>query len=264
MGVSGRLFAGNFFHLRASVRLCLWLWVGLVLAGCGQEELVRVDTEKQANEILVELAAHQITDARKQPKAKQRATVWLLTVPKADLLRAREVLVQLDLPRKPKGGYERMLATTGLIPTKTDERARLMYAMSGELERTFEVYESVVQARVHVVIPEAEPMSGQNTKNPAPTAMVLIQHVDHKNATGSSVVPTEDQVRQMVAKSVEGLAPDHVAVSYTMARRRKLSESPPTSIWADPMFHLWVGAAAMGGLSIVLIVLLIREKARQR
>lgn len=258
-------FVAQRVNTRGVVYPWMWLWFGLALVGCGQEDLVHVDTEKQANEILVELAARQITQARKQPQAQQRATVWKVTVPGSDLLRAREILFQLDLPRQSQGGYERMLSTTGLIPTKTDERARLMYAMSGELERTFELYQDVVRARVHVVLPEDQPMSGSHAKTVSPTAMVLIQHVQNSDAADSMAVPIQSQVQQMVAKSVEGLVADQVMVSYTTARQGNLSiDLPSKPIWTDPRLHLLVGTVVLGVLSIVLIVLLVREKAKHR
>ena len=37
-----------------------------------------------------------------------------------------------------------MVGSAGLIPTRADERARLMYALAGELETTFETYDRVV------------------------------------------------------------------------------------------------------------------------
>ena len=103
-------------------------------AGCdSREELTRVDTDKEATRILVELSRSGIAQADKVEKKEQRKTAWGITVPKAELSRAREVLLHADLPRESHGGYRGMIEQGGLIPTKTEERAKLMYAMAEEL-----------------------------------------------------------------------------------------------------------------------------------
>src|SRR4051812_23051026 len=102
----------------------------LALGGCDRNvEVVRVASEREANEILVELGRRNVTDCVKEAVTEQRKQMWSITVGPGRVQKAREILVALELPRQSAGGFDQMLSNTGLIPTATDERARLMHAM---------------------------------------------------------------------------------------------------------------------------------------
>jgi type III secretion system YscJ/HrcJ family lipoprotein len=283
----------------------------LLSAGCdGREELTRVDTDKEATRILVELSRNGIAQPDKVEKKEQRKTAWGITVPKAELARAREVLLHADLPRESHGGYRGMIEQGGLIPTKTEERAKLMYAMAEELARTFETYDRVVSARVHIVLPEKDPLMRDATTRPTATAMVLIKYApppEAAPATGdagkdagaqpaAAAAPAAtqsasrgtardeyadapvhpDEVRQMVARSVEGLTPASVFVAYS----RTATVPPPAAAApaggaAAPtaaagvvdrglLVKLLAAVALFGAISIFLTAMLVREKRRQR
>ena len=274
-------------------------------AGCEKrEELTRVDSEKEANRILVELAERGIPDAGTEEKAAQRKTAYAITVPKEQLIKARAILVQCDLPRDSHGGFNTLVEGGGLIPTKTEERAKLMYAMAGELERTLETIDRVVSARVHIVLPERDVMQRDTKGRPTPSAMVLIKYtpVAPAAATGTksgksasrapvdaattapSALPAEfpdapvrpEEVQQMVSKSVEGLTPEDVFVTYTRSVGRQVPEpaaataaaaaSPaPSSGEGRPlMLQLFAATAVFGLAAMVMTALLVREKRRNR
>lgn len=232
----GKTWNGQFAGL---VVLCL-------LAGCAEqtEELISVPTEKEANRILVALETEGVKGGSKESgKAESgRGTVWKVKVPKTALFESRKLLVQLDLPREVQGGFEEMLKQGGLIPTKTDERAKLMHAMAGELARTFEAFDRVVQARVHLVIPEHDPLRKKEDQQP-PRATVFIKYVSlPKDAAApatrleTSSQPAEEEtprptangaqepawvksreVRKMVLNSIEGIQDRDITVVYTQA-----------------------------------------------
>jgi type III secretion system YscJ/HrcJ family lipoprotein len=227
------------------VLLCLCL---LPLGGCDQaaEELTKVDSEKEANRILVELEARGIKQAQKVEKAEQRKTTWSITVPSAELSNARNILVQCDLPRESHSGFSQMAESTSLIPTKSEERAKLIAALSGELERTFETYDRVTSARVHIVLPERDPLAREATTKPTASAMVLIKYtplateetaesgadrtaavasIGSAGAAGSKKPYADapvamEEVQQMVARSVEGLTQQNVFVTFTKSAPR--------------------------------------------
>jgi type III secretion system YscJ/HrcJ family lipoprotein len=280
-------------------------------AGCdSREEVTRVDTDKEATRILVELSRNGVAQPDKVEKKEQRKTAYGITVPKAELARAREVLLHADLPRESHGGYRGMIEQGGLIPTKTEERAKLMYAMAEELARTFETYDRVVSARVHIVLPEKDPLMRDATTRPTATAMVLIKYTappDASPATADAAtdagaqpaavaVPATqsasrgaareefadapvhpDEVRQMVARSVEGLTPASVFVAYS----RSATIPPPAGAAAPAggtatstatagvvdrglLIKLLAAVALFGVISIFLTAMLVREKRRQR
>jgi type III secretion protein J len=259
----------------------------LSLSGCGEAtaEVTVVETEKEANRILVELANRDIKDAEKVAKTEQRKSVFVITVPKSELNRAREILVQLDLPREPRGGFQAMISQAGLIPTRTDERAKLMHAIASELERTLEVYDRVVTARVHIVLPEKDMLEREDGKKPTASAMVLIKYTPDPSVRGTPATgaPNEEppdrpipmeQVRTMVARSAEGLEANNVVVAYTPALTLKPVSPSATTRPADAATELklknakdlalQLGAAAVvfGLAAILFVFLLVREKRK--
>ena len=118
--------------------------------------------QKEANRILVELESRGITPAQEVENRNSEKTLWSITVFPADLAAARTVLVECDLPREKHAGFAAMAESSSLIPSKGEERAKLI-ALSGELERTFETYDRVVSTRVHIVLPEKELLAVDRT-----------------------------------------------------------------------------------------------------
>src|SRR5262245_12225074 len=102
----------------------------IVVFACGcerSEPLVTVDNEREANRVLSRLP--QGIDAVKESRSEQRRTVWQVSVPASQVVPAREALEQLGLPRERPRGFEATLAGAGLIPSRSDERLRLMQAL---------------------------------------------------------------------------------------------------------------------------------------
>jgi type III secretory pathway lipoprotein EscJ len=277
-----------------------------------QQELTKVDSEKEANRVLVELEAHGIKQAQKVEKSEQRKVAFSITVPASELSAARSILVQCDLPREPHGGFASIAESSSLIPTKNEERAKLIHALSGELERTFETYDRVVSARVHIVLPEKDPLASREaTTKPTASAMVLIKYTSPPATTSdggeSSVASTADtvapngkssyadapvqvqEVQQMVARSVEGLTPPNVFVTFTRSAARPVvaatattiasANGTPTTGPADSgagggatstpadkklMMQLFGAVAVFGLIAILLTAMLVREKRKQR
>jgi len=281
-------------------------------SGCdSRSELTRVDSEKEANLILVELAERGVPDASTEEKAVQRKTSYSITVPKDSLAKARAILVQCDLPRDNHGGFGALVEGGGLIPTKSEERAKFMYAMAGELERTLETIDRVVSARVHIVLPERDVMQRDTRNRPNASAMVLIKYTpvtagetrparksplglyEDTPATNPGALPAEfadapvqpDQIQQMVSKSVEGLTPSDVFVTYTKSVGRQVPE-PRTAVASTPaasagtaaspavtsgggadrqlLVQLFAATAVFGLAAVVMTALLVREKRKNR
>jgi type III secretion system YscJ/HrcJ family lipoprotein len=279
-------------------------------SGCdSRSELTRVDSEKEANLILVELAERGVPDAGTEEKSVQRKTSFAITVPKDKLAKARAILVQCDLPRDNHGGFGALVEGGGLIPTKSEERAKFMYAMAGELERTLETIDRVVSARVHIVLPERDVMQRDTKNRPNASAMVLIKYTpvmaaeskpakksplglyEDTPATNPNGLPAEfadapvqpEQIQQMVAKSVEGLTPSDVFVTYTRSVGRQVAETK-TAVAAAPvsssggstssavtsgadhqlLVQLFAATAVFGLAAVVMTALLVREKRRNR
>lgn len=161
---------------RALAGLCLGL--ACLAGGCdAHEEVIRVPSQREANQVAVALGKDEVIDVRFEQVKDGRSVAYAVLVPRDRLPAAREILDRLGLPRREPAGFDAMLASSGLIPSRSEERARLMHALAGELERTLLTVDRVVDARVHVVIPERDPLASDADPQAAPTATVLIRYL---------------------------------------------------------------------------------------
>ena len=136
---------------------------------------------------------------------------FTIRVARGDAGRAVDLLGARGLPRPATRGFAQTYGQPSLIPTASEERARYLDALAGEIERTLESADGVVSARVHLALEEAEPLAlDDKPRNPARAAVLL------KARAGRSPLD-EDDVRKLVAGSVAGLAPSAVSVVMTPA-----------------------------------------------
>jgi type III secretion protein J len=103
------------------------------------------------------------------------------------------------------------LRSPSLIPTASEERARYLDALAGEVARTLEIADGVVRARVHLVPEEIDPLAGDGRARTPARAAVLIK------ARGGKIPLGEADIKKLVAGSVPGLDPAAVAVVVTAA-----------------------------------------------
>src|SRR5439155_12736269 len=111
---------------------------------------------------------------------------------------------------KDKGdGVQEVYPGGGLIPGQFEEKAKYLLALTGEIETTLRSIDRVIDARVHVVIPEESVLKDEDEGTVRPTASVLIKYLP--SADGKK--PIEDMdVKQLVARAVEGLNVNDVTV----------------------------------------------------
>jgi type III secretion protein J len=191
-------------------RLLLVLGLTLLLGACVTHELQTGLEEQEAQEIVVLLQEHGIdASAAKTAGEKKGETKWSVMIRGGDqnLASAWRVLQENGLPRQKDKGLEDVFSTSGMIPTATEEKARLLVGISGEISRTLKSVNGIVDAHVLVVLPESSPLIDKNDRVP-PTASVLIKY------RGDTQPLSEDDVKKLVARAVEGLQPENVAVVY--------------------------------------------------
>ena len=187
--------------------LCLLLAL-LCACGAGGRDLTEAPDERAANEVLVALDREGI--AATKAKSSGRDAVWTVQVEPEQLARAHAVLERLDLPRSEHSGFSAMLEDSGVIPSKSNEHARLMFATSEELARTLEQHERVLSARVHVVQPQEslgeririDPRGGR------PTASVMIRYVPSRDARAGAREAAPAGARQLGAEGENRSAAD--------------------------------------------------------
>jgi type III secretion protein J len=127
-----------------------------------------------------------------------------LMVPQNDLGRAAAVLKSAGYPKNTYKTVAEMFPGDGLVVTPFEQRARLSYALGQELSQTMMMVEGVVQARVHVVVPEGDPRHGQNR----PSASVVLHH-----RPSLDVADLTQRARLIVTNAVPGLNSKDVTVS---------------------------------------------------
>ena len=230
-------------HIRSrlgAALLCL-----LVLAGC-KEALVSDLSESAANEIVAALLDIGIP-ASKQYEA-EGVTVMVDASRFAEAIRH---LGALGLPRTQYETFGDVFQGEGMVPTQTEERARYIYALSQELSSTIASIDGVLEARVHIVLPESD-MLGQNFQ--PSSASVFIKH-----SPDAPVSQFASQIKLLVANSVEGLDYELVTVISIAATE---SDAPQATapqlasfagVWVhgNSLLRLQLMMAGLGGLAIL-------------
>jgi type III secretion protein J len=205
--------------------------VALAVAGCSTNILHGVD-ERSANEATAALERAGI-GAEKLPDegaAAGAGATYTIRVAHADGTRALDLLRALGLPRDRRRGFAETYGQPSLIPTPSEERARYVDALAGEIERTLESADGVISARVHLVLEESDPLAPDAKPRSTARAAVLL-----KARPGSAPFSDRD-VQKLVAGSVAGLEPANVSVVMTPA--------------ADPAAATSAALTALGPLRI--------------
>jgi type III secretion protein J len=215
--------------MRVSVVLVAVLLTGA--GACSTNILHGVD-ERSANEATAALERAGI-GAEKLPDegaAAGSSAGYTIRVAHADGTRAVDLLRALGLPHDRRRGFAETYGQPSLIPTPSEERARYVDALTGEIERTLESADGVVSARVHLVLEESDPLAADaKPRNPARAAVLL------KARPGAAPFSTGD-VQKLIAGSVAGLEPAAVSVVVTAA--------------ADPNGVTAASLAALGPLRV--------------
>jgi type III secretion protein J len=186
---------------------------------------------------------------------------FTVRVARGDGARALDLLRALGLPREPRHGFSEAYGQPSLIPTPSEERARYVDALAGEIERTLESVDGVVSARVHLVLEEADPLAPDAKPRAAARAAVLLAA-----RPGHAPIAKED-VQRLVAGSVAGLDAAAVAVVFTAAPAP--AEDAPLLAAVGPLRvtagsrALLVGALAAGIGVLALLAALLLLTARR-
>jgi type III secretion protein J len=217
--------------------------------------------EPAANEVVTALERAGI-GAEKARDDAGGPTAFLVRVASGDAVRALDVLHEVGLPRGKRTGFAETYGQASLVPTATEERARYLQALSGEIERTLETIDGVVGARVHLVLEESDG-PGEKPKNAAHAAVLL-------RTRGLAIA--EADVQKLVAGSVPGLAAANVAVvstrAATAAGAGELAPVGPLRVTPGTrsllVTVLVVGLSVLAMLAVLLLFTARRLAAAQR
>jgi type III secretion protein J len=231
------------------------LVIALLLAACSTPIRHGLE-EPSANEVVSALERAGIGAEKARDEATS-PTSFLVRVSQGDAVRALDVLQTLGLPRDRRPGLAETYAHPSLIPTPTEERARYLDALSGEIARTLETVDGVLSARVHLVLEELDGLEGK-PRLPARAAVLL--------KTSGGVPIKEADVQKLVAGSVPGLQAAAVAVVSTPAAEVKggggMTPVGPLRVTAGTR-SLLVGALVVALAVLALLAVLLLFTARR-
>jgi len=161
-----------------NVRSLAFAVAALSLAACAKQELLHDLDERDANEVVVLLDRHHIS-SQKLPDGEvggNKGTHYKIQVASGDSSDAWRILTENHMPQKKDNGYAEVFATAGLIPTSSEEKAKMLAAIEGELARTIKSMDGILDARVHVVIPEDSVLKVKEGDKVDATAAVWFQY----------------------------------------------------------------------------------------
>ena len=180
-----------------------------LLAGCEKEVALHSQLEeRQANLVMAAL----LDDGISCHKTPGDEGMWNVMISETDFAKAANLLERKGLPRRAYQGVSEVFKKTGMVSSPSEERIRFMDALAQDLSRTISGIDGVVDARVHVVLPENDPFA----KNTLPSsADVAIR--SRWNADIADLVPS---IKNLVKNSIEGLKYEKISVTV-------FKDSPP-------------------------------------
>ncbi|MBR2981840.1 MAG: type III secretion inner membrane ring lipoprotein SctJ [Kiritimatiellae bacterium] len=181
----------------------------MMFAGCEKEVALHSQLEeRQANLVMAALLDDGIA-CRKTPGDEG---AWNVMISESDFAAAANLLERRGLPRRSYHGVAEVFRKTGMVSSPSEERIRFMDALAQDLSRTISCIDGVVDARVHVVLPENDPFA----KNTLPSsAAVAIR--SRWNSDIADLVPS---IKNLVKNSIEGLKYEKISVTV-------FKDSPP-------------------------------------
>ena len=192
--------------MRRGRRLLTGFWLAiavLVLTGCGAEILHDLP-ESDANEVVTALQSHGI-DARKKT-VDEAANTWSINVPRSDSGRSLALLREHKLPRKREAGLGDAFDSGGIIKTPMHEKVQYLLGLQGDLTNTLESIGGVIDASVHIALPEKDRTTGVVREDPTASALVEYQPI------AGELPVDKNEIRGLIAHSVPGLSEKNVQV----------------------------------------------------
>jgi type III secretion protein J len=243
---------------RSLVQRWACVLAAVVAAGCTRIDLYTNLSEQQANEVAAVLIAAEIDADKRLSESK----AWSVRIDKSNLPRAMDVLETSGYPKHSAPTMAEVFRKDGFISSPLEERARFIAATSQELQQTILHMNGVLDARVHLALPERDPLS--DTVLP-PSASVFVKYAENAKFNESGGMAN---VKAIVRDAVEGLSVDRITVVATPTLGSwRHTVRPPESKLADYAYQkpllsptLWLAVALLALLALVGAAWWTRER----
>ena len=183
-------------------RLVCLAALALLASGCDKEARLNTNLEEtQANLIVAALLDAGIS-AHKSPGDEG---AWNVEVAQSRFAEAANLLEKKGLPRRAYNGVGEVFKKSGMVSSPSEERIRFMDALAQDLARTISGIDGVLDARVHIVLPENDPFA--RNALPSSAAVALRARWD---ADLTDYIPS---IKGLVKNAIEGLAFEKISVT---------------------------------------------------
>jgi len=175
-------------------------------------------------------------------RVAQKDGLITLNIDQDRFAEAVSVLNDAGLPNKKYENLGDIFESNGLVSSPVQERARMIYALSEEIANTVSRVDGVVDARVHVVLPENDLLKRNATPS---SASVFIRYQPTTDIT--LIIP---KIKTLVANSISGL--NYERVSVVPIEAVVAAQTTPTELVS--FMGLWLLPASKAKLQWALAV----------
>lgn len=222
--------------LLKSIRFLILLLPLFLLSGCNKIELLSGLHENEANQMMALLLENGV-ECEKLPGAEG---TFILHVESDSFARSVEILKEHGFPRANYQGVGDVFAKSGLVSSPSEERIRFMNALSQDIAGTIALIDGVLNAQVHIVLPNNNPFV--QDAHPS-SAAVFISYRPDSNVQGSVSL-----IKNLVLNSVEGLSYDKISVALFPASIKTVPASHKSSAKDNPL------ALLAGGILLLALI----------
>jgi len=173
-----------------------------LLVGCDKHATLMSNLqESQANSVMAALLDAGIT-CEKTPGDEG---TWNVMINQSQFAQAANLCEEKGLPKRKFMGVGEVFKKSGMVSSPSEERIRFLDATAQDLSRTISMIDGVIDARVHLVVPENDPFA----KNAIPSsASVAVR--SRWDADVSDAVP---HIKSVVKNAIEGLKYEKIVVT---------------------------------------------------
>lgn len=233
--LSIKLISGSL--LRSLLYWSIFFAAVLALVGC-KTDLFTKRTEAEANEMISVLMERGVAVEKKSLDAGK---TWNIAVDETQVVTALAALRAAGLPQEKYANLGEIFKKEGLISTPTEERVRFVHGVAQELSGTLAKIDGVVVAKVHIVLPNNDPLSSTVRLS---SASVFVKY--RPEADLPSLTPA---IKNLVSRSVEGLTYENVTVTLVPGTQ------PPSRLIVHSNADLIMTLAAVAGTLALLACL---------
>ena len=179
------------------------LALAFLVAGCEESAVLFSGLEEsQANQVMAAL----LDEGLGCSKVPGDEGTWNVMIGDSKQFAvAANLCERKGLPKRRFNGVGEVFKKTGMVSSPSEERIRFMDAIAQDLSHTISMIDGVVDARVHVVLPENDPFAKNSLPSSAAVAIRSRWDVDLAEA-----VP---QIKGLVKNAIEGLSFEKITVT---------------------------------------------------